>query len=114
MQPETIRQANIETYRFLKKRGITTQDIENHPRADDVVLLAVIKDQYHQEMNPSQLSTWAAYWSTVYFKKNSLKPKALTKLKEIILDIEYKKFEKEERRRDQLKRIRALRDQLKD
>ena len=114
MQPETIRQANIETYRFLKRRGITSQDIESHPRADDVVLLTAIKDHYHQDMNPSQLSTWAAYWSTVYFKKNALKPKALTKLKEIVLDIEYKKFIEEENRRDQLKKIRALRDQLKD
>lgn len=114
MQPEQIRQANIETYRFLKRRGITAQDIESHPRADDVVLLTAIKDHYHQDMNPSQMATWGAYWNTVYFKKNALKPKALTRLKEIILDIEYNKFIKEETRRDQLKRICALRDQLKD
>ena len=114
MKPEQVREANIETYRFLKKRGLTTRDLELHPRADDLILLVNIKDQYQYDMNPSQMACWGAYWDTVYNKRNSLKPKALTKLEKIVLDIEYKKLIEEDQRRDQLKRIRALRDQLKD
>lgn len=109
MQPETIRQANIETYRFLKRRGITSQDIENHPRADDVVLLTAFKDTFYNKMNPRELATWAGYWNTVYYRKKPLKNKALVKFEQIINNIQ----QREQQHRDHLKKIQALRDQLK-
>lgn len=109
MQPETIKQANIETYRFLKRRGITSQDIESHPRADDVVLLTAFKDTFHSKMNPKELATWAGYWNTVYYKKKPLKDKALVKFEQIINNIQ----QREQHQQQVLEKIKSLRDHLK-
>lgn len=105
MQAYQIHQANLETFRFLKRRGITTQDLEQHPQADDIVLLTAIKDSFYNQMNPSELAVWGAYWNTVYYKKKPLKQKAYTKFENIINNI----VTRQQQRRDQLVRIQALR-----
>jgi hypothetical protein len=103
-------QSQIKHYTNLwcQSRGIQAEDLENHPQADDVVLLIKIREQFWNFLNKSEQGVWSAYWSSVYHKKFALKKNALTKLELITNSAIFKQQQQAKRQAT----IRAMRNRL--
>lgn len=83
--PLTSRELTHYTNLWCREKGIHSKDLEQHPCADDVVLLLALRDAMWTKLNKSEQGCWAGYWSSVYVKKNKLKNKALKKLEQITI-----------------------------
>jgi hypothetical protein len=93
---------------WAKKKGISLSAIEQHPYADDVVLLLNMRDSaFWHLFNSSEQAIWGAYWNVVYHNKRKLKEKALNKLEQIILTATQRQDEQAQKRQ----KIKALRTQ---
>lgn len=62
--------------RWLRTRGITVADLDQHPRIDDVIFLITIRENLWTVMTKGEQASWGGYWNSVYINKNKLKPKA--------------------------------------
>jgi hypothetical protein len=82
------RQQDWNIGRWLRSRGIDVQDLDSHPRIDDIILLINIRQSLWTVMNNSEQASWGGYWDSVYKKKNALKNKALIKFEKIAEQIQ--------------------------
>lgn len=101
---------NVEHYTNLwcRQKGIHAKDLENHPQADDVVLLIKFREQFWPYMDAKEQGAWASYWSWTYTRKFSLKQKYLEKLAIIGNSATFKKQKQQER----IATIKAMRSKL--
>ena len=86
MQNYTNSEIKFFTNYWCKTKGIHSRDLENHPQADDVVLMLKWRDDLWQLLNKSEQAIWGAYWNVVYHKRRKLTFKALTKLEKITIN----------------------------
>jgi hypothetical protein len=77
--------AEWTTNRWLKKRGITGQDLESHPQISDVIMLCRWRDDLWEIATASERAFWSSQWDWCYHKRYPLKKKQLTKLEEITI-----------------------------
>ena len=68
---------------WLKKRGITLDDLNDHEQITDVITLIRIREEIGHKFNQHEQGVWAAYWSWVYHRQFLLKAKHLKKLSHI-------------------------------
>lgn len=73
--------------RWLRGHGITLQDLDNHPRIDDVILLINIRQSLWTVMTKEEQASWGGYWNSVCYNKNKLKLKALKLFENIAQEI---------------------------
>jgi hypothetical protein len=91
---------------WCREKGIHAKDLENHPQADDVVLLIKFREAFWYSMERSEQGVWAAYWSWTYTKALSLKQKHLKKLESIGNAVAFRQ-EKQAQRQATIKSFRA-------
>lgn len=94
---------------WCKSKGISSKDLEQHPRADDLVLLIAFRDAMWDKLNKVEQGCWAGYWSSIYIKKNKLKDKALKKLEQITITATDRHLKNLVQSAQQRQRIKALR-----
>jgi hypothetical protein len=104
----TLSEINHYTNYWCKSKGISSKDLEQHPRADDLVLLIAFRDAMWNRLNKSEQGVWAGYWSSVYVKKNSLHDKGLKKLEQITITAEHRHLQNLVKQAQQRQRIRQL------
>lgn len=73
---------------WLKKRGITLDDLVDHNQISDVITLIRIREEIGHKFNQSEQGTWAAYWNIVYNKQYPLTKKFWNKFERIVKDID--------------------------
>ena len=85
MAQEPLSHSEITHYTNLwcRSKGISAKDLENHPQADDLVLLINIREATWHMLNSQEQGVWAAYWGWVYTKGYSLKNKHINKLESV-------------------------------
>jgi hypothetical protein len=88
---------NQQTSYFLKKKGLTLADLNQHPQIEDVVLLCNIKDEFLNELDATQEGYVAALWSFVYHNNNALKSKHYIRLKQIVKALQSQRQAKQHR-----------------
>jgi hypothetical protein len=93
---------------WCKTKGISSKDLDQHPRADDLVLLISFRDAMWDKLNISERGCWAGYWSSIYIKKNKLKTKALNKLEQITITATDRHNQQQALLAIQRKQIKAL------
>lgn len=91
--------------KWLRRKGITAQDLEQHPQIRDVIDLVDIRDRLWERMNYNEQAVWAAYWNIVYHKRRPLRDKAWNKFGTIVKAIDTR----EEYMAHHRQRIMALR-----
>ena len=79
---------NQQTSYFLRQKGLTLSDLEQHPCIDDLILLANIRTSIFVDFNRSQRAFFNGLWGVVKQQRHKLKEKHLNKLTDIISDIE--------------------------
>jgi hypothetical protein len=99
-----IRQEQLVGY-WSKTKGISKKSLERHPHIDDVILLLKWRESMWHMLNKSEQAIWGAYWGNTYKKQKALKNKALKKLEQITITA----TERQEKAKQQRKRIKALR-----
>jgi hypothetical protein len=74
--------------RFCRDRGITSQDLQHHPRWSDIVLLIGIYTEYRAELSTSRRrqGVYDAYWGHTYRQRLALRPKGLRKLEKLVIE----------------------------
>lgn len=97
---------NHYTNMWCRQKGIHARDLENHPQADDVVLLINFRSEFWDVMTAQEQGVWAAYWGWTYTKACSLKRKHLDKLQKIGNSVIFRK-EKQAQRQATIKAMRA-------
>ena len=68
------------------KKGLSLDDVVNHPCIDDISLLLRVQSEYESEYksNPRLYATYNALWSGVHSRKRRLNPKGLRRLEIIV------------------------------
>lgn len=94
---------------WCKTKGISSKDLDTHPRADDLTLLIAFRDAMWDKLNQKERGCWAGYWSSIYVKKNKLKPKALNKLEQITITATDRHLTTLVKTSQQRQKIKALR-----
>jgi len=90
---------------FCKIKGFKARDLENHPFADDLVMLVILRDEYSEYFTQQQWYDWKCIWVWVYAKKFPLKNKHRKQLEEITIQADKAKT----RHQNKLAKIRQLR-----
>jgi hypothetical protein len=72
---------------WCKIKGITNDEINQHPHRADLLLLLTFREALWNQLDLSQQATWGAYWGKVYYHNYKLHKQALTKLEMITIDI---------------------------
>jgi hypothetical protein len=101
----SINEINHYTNLWCREKGIHAKDLEEHPQADDVVLLINFRDAFWNIMTPAEQGVWAAYWGWTYSKALSLKKKHLKKLENIGNSLAFRQQQQAQR----LEKIKVLR-----
>lgn len=81
----TERTVQHETNRFCRARGFKAKDLGNHPCADDLVILTLIKQELRAYTNNKDHAKVESLWNMVYNKHFPLKNKHRQALEEIII-----------------------------
>jgi len=84
--------------KWLRKRGITSCDLDNHPQIDDVITLLNIRESLWDRMNISEQATWGAYWNIVYNNKLPLNKKFWNKFEKITINIDQRQVRQQVQR----------------
>jgi len=100
------RQVVRYTNQWCRQRGITPEDLEAHPQADDVVLLIQFREEFWSDMDKSEQGYWSAYWNRVYHKHFPLKAPFYRQLEIITQSVIFKRH-KQAQRRATIQAIRA-------
>jgi hypothetical protein len=74
-----------QTNLFCWRRGFKATDLGNHPCADDLVLLSLIKDDLGKHITDRDHAKLNGLWSMVYVKQFPLKNKHHRDLEEITI-----------------------------
>jgi hypothetical protein len=90
-----------QTNYWCRTKGIHSIDLEQHPQADDIVLLIGFRDEFYTKLTYSEQGTFNGIWGMVYNKRFPLKAKHLGKLEKIIDNVTY--------RQNKMAQIRTLR-----
>ena len=93
-----------QTNLFCWRRGFKAKDLGNHPCADDLVLLTILKDELGQYISNSDHCWLNGIWGMVYKKKFPLK----NKHRERIRDITNTAIRQETRQQLQRQKIKQL------
>lgn len=101
----TVSEITHYTNLWCRQQGIHAKDLENHPQADDVVLLVKIRQDLWHLMDSSDRGVWSAYWDWTYYKAHHLKKKHLTKLDKIIQGTIFR----QQRKLANIEKIKAIR-----
>ena len=86
------RKQNWRIDAWLRKHGVTSQDLDTHPCVDDMIALLNIRDTLWGQMNASEQATWGVYWGLVFKDKKHLKDKAWNKFEKIAKDIDHRQL----------------------
>lgn len=70
---------------WCRQKGISIRDIEQHPQADDVIMLINWRDAMWDNLDKVQQGSFAGIWSYVYSYKKPIRQKHITKLESITL-----------------------------
>lgn len=75
---------------WAKRKGLSLDDVWNHPCIDDIRLLLEIQSAYEPEYktNKTLYATYNALWSGVYSRKRGLNAKGLRRLELIVITSE--------------------------
>lgn len=103
--PEKIHYTNL----WCREKGIHSKDLENHPQADDVVLLIKWREEMWHKLNKSEQGFFAALWSYAYTHKYSLKQKHLIKLEKVTIEASNRYLKNMVIKAQQRQKIRQLR-----
>lgn len=76
---------NHETNLFCWRRGFKANDLGNHPCADDLVLLSLIKDDLGKYITDRDHAKLNGLWGMVYTRKFPLKNKHHRDLEDITI-----------------------------
>ena len=98
---------NHETNLFCWRRGFKAADLGNHPCADDLVLLSLIKDDLGKWITSLDHAKINGLWGMVYKKKFPLKNKHHRDLE----DITKRAQQAIDRQQQQLAKIKQIRHQ---
>lgn len=87
---EALSKSELEHYTnyWCKSKGISSKDLTEHPRIDDIILLLAFREAMWIKLNKAEQGCWSGYWSSIYHKRNRLKGKALKKLEQITITAE--------------------------
>jgi hypothetical protein len=71
---------------WARKKGLSLDDVVNHPCIDDISLLLSVQSEYELEYksNPRLYATYNALWSGVHSRKRRLNAKGLRRLEIIV------------------------------
>jgi hypothetical protein len=94
-----------QTNLFCWRKGFKANDLGNHPCADDLVLMSILKDELGNYMSNSDHCWLNGIWGMVYNKKFPLK----NKHRERIEDITKNAIKAEHRQQQQMAQIQQLR-----
>jgi hypothetical protein len=100
---------NILIKRWIKKKGISFEDLDRHPQIDDVILMLKVRE-LKDSMNSSEIARWGAIWNTVYYKKRALNSKNLTKIQNIVVEAQQRHNYKQQQYQAQLNKIKEMRE----
>jgi hypothetical protein len=84
--------------KWLRSKGLTVRDIEQHPQITDVILLSHWRDALWDDANLSERSFWGTQWDWAYIRQYPLKKKMLTKLENITTIINNRQQGKQQQR----------------
>lgn len=84
--------------KWLRSKGLTLRDLEQHPQIRDIILLSLWRDTLWQDANLSEQAFWGTQWDWAYVKKYPLKKKMLTKLENITTIIKDRQLAKQNQR----------------
>lgn len=96
-----------QTNLFCWRRGFKAQDLGQHPHADDLVLLTLIKDDLGKYLTDIDHATINGLWGMVYKNKFPLKNKHHRQLEDITIRAQQAMT----RHQNKLARIKSLRHQ---
>jgi hypothetical protein len=94
---------------WCKQKGISMRVIEQHPQADDVVMLVNWRDAMWDKLDKKQQGSFAGIWSYVYSYKKPIRQKHLTKLESITLAAMASHIKQQQAQARIKARIKALR-----
>jgi hypothetical protein len=71
---------------WAKRKGLTLNEVWNHPCISDITLLLAVQSEYEPEYksNKTLYATYNALWSGVYSRKRGLNSKGLRRLELIV------------------------------
>ena len=71
---------------WAKRKGLTLNEVWNHPCISDITLLLAVQSEYEPEYksNKTLYATYNALWSGVYSRKRGLNAKGLRRLELIV------------------------------
>lgn len=71
---------------WARKKGLSLDDVQNHPCIDDISLLLRVQSEYESEYksNPTLYASYNALWSGVHSRKRRLNAKGLGRLEIIV------------------------------
>ena len=78
----------LKKYSWIGRLGLRSQDLDTHPRVDDLVALLNIRMDLWEQMNRSEQAVWGAYWGMVFRLHKPLRPKAWAKFQTIAQSID--------------------------
>lgn len=71
---------------WCKRKGITTEQINQHQYSNDLMLLIAMRDSIWDNLTFNEQAVWGAYWGKVFVKNFPLHNKALKKLEQITIN----------------------------
>lgn len=83
---ETKQDWNVSAW--LRKRGITLDDLDSHTQISDVITLIRIREELGHKFNLYEKGVWDAYWGIVYNKRFPLTKKFWNKFEQIVKNID--------------------------
>lgn len=97
---------------WVRKHGLKSKDLTQHPQIDDCILLIKIRDSHWKKFNKSEQALWGAIWNWVYHNECSLKQKHITKLEQAVINADQRHLTKLVKQAQVKQRIHQLRQKV--